>query len=309
MVKSIAGILLVAAFCFWGVQANAGESSGNDIVKVVMKDGRIIKGELLGQDGGVLTILGANGKSQDINVSSIRKVFNAKGQAVDLSGQSGSPREGAPQASGSSIPQYFGVYVVSENKLIELKTEDVTTVFGLIVGGNSDRGMAVDGMAGNPGTIISDQNPSFIVYQNGVDPRSLSLSPLQFTSQRTANQFNIINTDPRFFANVYQKDYNAPVAVNLWQPNGKIELRIAALPNNMFKFIPSGPLAPGKYAIYFDKSLHNMDIVFTASPGRKSSAYYFQVGDGGGAANSPESPASGDAPEAPSFFGLKIIKK
>jgi len=41
---------------------------------------------------------------------------------------------------------------------------------------------------------------------------------------------------------------------------------------------PTSALAPGRYTLFFGSDLHASDIVFTASPGRQASAFYFSVG-------------------------------
>lgn len=43
----------------------------------------------------------------------------------------------------------------------------------------------------------------------------------------------------------------------------------------MYWLIPESALLPEKYVLYFDKTLHQTDMTFTASPNRRVEAYYF----------------------------------
>ena len=53
-------------------------------VTVVLKDGTVMKGDLLGIDSGTLTLQRQGGKSQDISVDDINKVFDADHKVVPL---------------------------------------------------------------------------------------------------------------------------------------------------------------------------------------------------------------------------------
>jgi hypothetical protein len=56
-------------------------------VSVVMDDGTVVKGTLLGVDQGTATIQKANGKTVDLSVDQVKKVFDADGNSVSLTGQ------------------------------------------------------------------------------------------------------------------------------------------------------------------------------------------------------------------------------
>lgn len=96
-----------------------------------------------------------------------------------------------------------------------------------------------------------------------------------------AYEFNILNTNPNFFYNIYRRSYYDEIPVNLWRPRSDVRLRIEPIPSkpDMYRLIPESALTPGRYALYFEKTIHQSDIVFTASPGRQASAFYFKIGE------------------------------
>ena len=71
-------------------------------VSVVLDDGRILKGELLGQDKGVLVLAGAAGKAQDIEAGQVKHLLGADGQALDLDPLAGAASQ---PAALSATPQ------------------------------------------------------------------------------------------------------------------------------------------------------------------------------------------------------------
>jgi hypothetical protein len=72
-----------------------------DQVKVMMKDGTVLHGDMLGIDGGVLSLQTGN-KSKDIPVANIKKVFDANGKSISL-GDAGVAAAAA--ASDDTAPQ------------------------------------------------------------------------------------------------------------------------------------------------------------------------------------------------------------
>jgi hypothetical protein len=55
-------------------------------ISVVMVDGTVVKGTLLGVADGTVTIQKANGKSVDLDQAQVKKAFDADGNAVNLGG-------------------------------------------------------------------------------------------------------------------------------------------------------------------------------------------------------------------------------
>ena len=65
------------------------------------------------------------------------------------------------------------------------------------------------------------------MYQQNVDTTAFHLARLEFTGNMQAGQFNMSNTQPQFFRNVYGTDYNQVVPVNLWRPQPAVATTIA----------------------------------------------------------------------------------
>ena len=174
------------------------------------------------------------------------------------------------------LPEYYGVYVTSRYGYVELKPMVVANRFGLTVG---DLGQAVDGFDRSPSLSIKETNPAFLIYSQGVDVSEIRLSPLICVGNRSAYEFNIQNTDPAFFYNVYRRNYNDIIEINLWQANGMIKLRVAPVSGkqDMYHLVPVSSLAPGRYALYMSTNLHQYNMIFSASLARQTSAFYFEV--------------------------------
>ena len=74
-------------------------------VTVVMTDGTVVKGDLLGVDNGTLSLQKASGKSQDIAVDDIKKVFDADHKVVSLDGATAAgPRGDAADDADTVAP-------------------------------------------------------------------------------------------------------------------------------------------------------------------------------------------------------------
>lgn len=181
-------------------------------------------------------------------------------------------------AAAPQLPEYYGVYALT-GKLVELKAVPVTTRVGLRAGGVADRGLAMDGFQGDPPLKLKGGTPTFIVYLKNVEPSQIRLSALAYRDSVQANELNIMNTAPQFFRNVYGISPYDRINMGLWQAEPPTGLRQAPVPNKpgMYKLVPAGPLSPARYALYFGEALHEKDVVFTASVGRRSAAYYFEV--------------------------------
>jgi hypothetical protein len=198
-----------------------------------------------------------------------------------IPGASSPATDSTPKSiAGKMLPEFYGVYV-SGKKLTELQPVSVKTTIGLRAGGRGDRGLAVDGFpAGSPPQGVIESNPTFIMYLQDVNISEIHMSPITVcTDNMQAQQFNILGTPLNSFQFVYGQDYNVNVTVDLWRPNGMIELRIAPIQGKtgMYRLAPVSPLPAGKYALYFGDALHQHDIVFTADAGRRALAYYFDL--------------------------------
>ena len=185
--------------------------------------------------------------------------------------------KGTRAQPSSPLPSSYGYYVLDNQKLSQLGQAQVVTKFGLTL---ADRGFAVDGISSQALTPrVESLSPTIIVYQQNVSASALQLSALSFVRSMKAYQFNIINTAPQFFSNVYRKDPNETVPIDLWRPSRDVQMRIEPVEGKtgMYKLVPSAPLEVGKYALYYPDSLHANDIVFSASVGRQAVVVAFEV--------------------------------
>jgi hypothetical protein len=98
--KMLINIMLVASMLMSSVvmAKRAGQA-----VTVVMKDGTTVDGDMLGMDSDSITLRTEGGKSRDIPLAKVKKVFGEDGKAISLtSGSSEAAQEEAPVASESS---------------------------------------------------------------------------------------------------------------------------------------------------------------------------------------------------------------
>ena len=178
------------------------------------------------------------------------------------------------------IPTDYGVYLVEDSKTSELPPSDVQVVFGLQPGGRGNRGFAVDGLSGNPSLQTADHNAALIIYLPNKSVGALQMGKLELMRSLQASQFNIIRTAPQFFRNVYGKNPNETVPVNLWRPAQKVQMKVEPMSGqrDMYRIRPATPLNAGRYAVWFDKTLRESDVVFSATPGENNEgAYWFEV--------------------------------
>lgn len=103
MKKKILCIILAFAIFFPAPLLRADDGKQ---VKVIMKDGSIVSGELLGIDDGILMLQTKSGKSKEIPVNKIKKAFDADGKSLSLEKQSDSGP--AEPGSGSSLREPSG---------------------------------------------------------------------------------------------------------------------------------------------------------------------------------------------------------
>jgi hypothetical protein len=169
-------------------------------------------------------------------------------------------------------------------------------------------GFAVDGLSGDPPLTLESGSATIIVYQQNVNVNDIQLSPLEFVRSMQAYQFNMIGTDAAFFSSVYGRGYYDQIPLDLWRAKGRIALRIEPVEarSGMFRLTPEPPLGPGRYALYFEKALHQSDMIFGARAGRQAAAYYFAVRTPAGVSASSSSGATRVA--APLIPGLDPAK-
>lgn len=72
-------------------------------VKVILLDGSVVKGDLLGSDDKTLTLQLASGKSKDIPLASVKKAFDAaSGKPLDLAAGASAAPAAAPAAAATA---------------------------------------------------------------------------------------------------------------------------------------------------------------------------------------------------------------
>jgi hypothetical protein len=178
----------------------------------------------------------------------------------------------------NNLPKAYGFYLVDKEELLGLVPMPVKTIIGLPLRvGNI--GYAVDGIAGEPSVTINSTLPVIIVYQQNVDVNNLVLCDMVYEKTMEAQQFNIQNTDKRFFSNVYARDYYDIVDINLWRPKNEISISIEPVEGKMgmYKFIPKSSLIPGNYVFFFKGEVHKDKTVFSSDLKRKASAFFFNI--------------------------------
>jgi hypothetical protein len=193
--------------------------------------------------------------------------------------EAGSPRQISNQnPKASSVPTSYGYYVFVDDKYMDLIPTKVAVVIGLAILGN---GYAVDGFSGNAPQVFATEMPVFFVYQQNMNVAELHLAKLDFVSNMKASQFNMTGTDPQFFQGIYRTDYNHIVEVNLWRPQEQ-EISLSTEPvterSGMFRLTTVKHLTPGKYALFFGRSVHASNMIFaTRMGGAEQTAFYFEI--------------------------------
>ena len=185
-------------------------------------------------------------------------------------------------SSVEQSPASYGAYISGSGRLFKLSPKSIAHVVGLRVGGNSDRGSAVDGVSGDPQVALPNNKIDYlIVYEPHIDIRRYVLARLRFVEKMQAYQFNVLGTNPAFFSSIYGVSKEAVIDVNLWRRSSMVNFDVSPVPGtpDMYKVIPRALLRSGRYFLHEAELLHDHDIVFTY-PGaaRSGSGYYFAVG-------------------------------
>jgi outer membrane lipoprotein-sorting protein len=229
-------------------------------------------------DNAIISLIKRSKKKFDMSPQSLIKLKQAGVSNAVIEEMLGEDKESFK--TKETLPTTYGFYVIDENQIYELKPTSVTTKVGLqlLIG---DKGMAVDGLYGKPSIKLKNQQLSFIVYQQNIIIDTIHLSPLVYIKSMQAYEFNILNTNPNFFRNVYKQSYYDVIPIDLWRPENDLQLRIEPISDkpDMYRLIPSSPLKNGMYAIYIGNALHKRDMIFTAFPNRYTEAFYFRIED------------------------------
>ena len=182
--------------------------------------------------------------------------------------------------AGDVLPSSYGGYVFDGAKYQPLLTARINVVVGLSQKA-AGTGIAVDGFDNElPQSPLSGLR-GILIYQQNVDTAALHLSKLEFVGNLKAYEFNMMNTNPQFFRDVWGTDYNEVVSVKLWRPLASdvaFRTEPVAGRNGMFWLSPERTLAPGRYAIYFGQAVHPSGIIYaTRLSAAVNTGYYFEI--------------------------------
>lgn len=134
-------------------------------------------------------------------------------------------------------PEHFGIYLVNNNKLIELNGQVVNYSGNLI---NS-----IAGIKARTDNCLSNSDAYIIHYSKDISYKSIILTKLKYQT------FGVVD-------NILRKQM---VDVNMWVQDRNIELKVAPIEgeNNMYKLIPTEALETGYYAINYG-NLDNQSV-------------------------------------------------
>jgi hypothetical protein len=207
-------------------------------------------------------------------------VSSAVLKAMVAAGRLPQPTTANQQLRSGGWPTSYGYFLFDGAQYQPLTPTRIAIVVGLSVQA-SGVGSAVDGFADESAQGFAVDMPTFLVYQQNVDTSAFHLAKLDFVRSMQAGQFNMQNTSPQFFRNVYGTDYNQIVPVNLWRPQQQeIPLRTEPIPerNGMYRLVPDRALTPGKYALFSGQSIHASGIIFATRIGAAGdTALYFEI--------------------------------
>ena len=131
--------------------------------------------------------------------------------------------------SKTPTPEYFGIYIVDNGDLIELKEHKLSWAGNLM--------NAIVGLKEPAKISINDEEAYIILYSKEIPYSSIRLSKLEF--QSTGQVQNIMS--------------KSTVDVNMWVEKENVKLRIAPIKDkdDMYRLIPDMPLVDGFYAVHY----------------------------------------------------------
>ena len=126
-------------------------------------------------------------------------------------------------------PEYFGVYVIDDSKLVELKTTKL--------GANGNLLSSIIGLQEPPEIQINDNKSYIIFYNDAIPYNRVVLSKLVYKKSAQTND--------AFGKNA--------IETNMWVEEKKINLKVAPISgeHNMYRLVPNNPLEKGVYAIHY----------------------------------------------------------
>jgi hypothetical protein len=139
---------------------------------------------------------------------------------------------------GQQIPEFFGVYLVADGRLIELKENNIR------IRTPSKGGMQEDGVAGLRELSkinINDAAAHLIIFLENFDINSIKLSKLRYASTESLVSIPIIGNAEKVMTNI-----------NMWVLEKNIPFRTGPIEGKkgMYKIAPSAGFEPGVYALH-----------------------------------------------------------
>ncbi|HDL15004.1 MAG TPA: HEAT repeat domain-containing protein [Euryarchaeota archaeon] len=139
----------------------------------------------------------------------------------------------SPVLSKIPVPEFYGIYLVANGKLIELKSTKVSFKVNQ------------NGLAQIPSLDIQDTKAYLIIYQKNVNPNKLDFAKLKFLRSKVVE----FQATPGF-KNPYM-DSRKLINFNMWVLDGIMKFKVAPIEGkeDMYRLVPEHPLAPGVYAV------------------------------------------------------------
>lgn len=171
-----------------------------------------------------------------------------------------------------SIPEFFGIYLVADGKLIELKKSEVAAKNPPKECCGSDY---ISGVERLSGINITDRDFSIILFIQGLDIDRIKLSRLGF------KDFFILSCQPCKLGTSKRK---INTRINMWIKAQDIPFKIGPVEDRreMYRIVPSSPIRPGIYALNFGSLWHswigNISGLPFAMAEVETGAYDFSLG-------------------------------
>lgn len=169
--------------------------------------------------------------------------------------------------------EYCQLYLHQGQKNIPLKQGELTFRTALAYG---DRKAGLYGLATPPQPVVYGQPLEIVVFDPESAAAHMRLSRLGHIDTAPAHIFDLKpnKVAPALFEQVYQVKYDDQVAINLWSPEGDIDLQITPVVGKpgWYRAVPEKKLEDGIYAVNF--GLVQGPRIYTGEP----QFYPFAVG-------------------------------
>lgn len=140
--------------------------------------------------------------------------------------------------TGQQIPEFFGVYIVADGRLIELKEKTVRIKTANKGGMQED---CVTGLSKLSEININDEAAYLIIFLENFDINSIKLSKLRYVNAEPLVSIPIIGNAEKVMTNI-----------NMWVLEKDIPFRTGPIEGKkgMYKIAPNAGFEPGVYALH-----------------------------------------------------------